>query len=223
MSDGNGFDEVLKKIEKLQESVRISEEVLPIVNELFYFVRDIIPIMVQVNAFMKLSTGKLPTAKENIANVTKTTENATAQVLDSLDMLSEKLFELRQLIENDTNKEKQLQLVDELSNSIADMTFAFQFQDITSQQLSHVNQILEAIYDRFLSFFQSSLSLKDHSSLGGSVIEAIEYEIRKQMKSDQVEHFEKETEDKIRKTDITQEQIDNFFDHLKKKNVADTE
>ncbi len=217
MSEEKGFDAVLNKIEKLQESIRISEEVLPIVNELFYFVRDIIPIMVKVNAFMKLSSGKLPSAQENIENVTRATENATVQVLDTLDKLTEKLTALRNLIEQNGDKQAQLNLLDEISNAVSDMTFAFQFQDITTQQLNHVNQILEAIYERFINFFQSSLNLRKNSSLGGSMIEAIEYEIRKQMQEEQLKRFQEETKDKIRKTDITQDQIDSFFESLKGK------
>ena len=210
MNKAKNLDEVLSKVEKLQESMRLSEEVFPVINDLFKFIKEIIPLMVEVNTFMKHSTQKIPSAAENLTNVSKTTELATNQVMDKLDVITAQLEKLRAQIKSEGASEKSLKLVDTITDETSEIIYAFQFQDITSQQLEHVNRILEAIYEKFVSLFQTSLKLKDNTKLGSNVIEVIEQEVEQNIKEKE-QDFHKRTEDKIHKSGISQDEIDNFF------------
>jgi len=95
MAGTKAIDDVLLKVEQLHKSLQMGEEIFPIINDLFKFIKEIIPLMVEVNTFMKSSSQKIPTASENLNNVSKTTELATHEVMDKLDVITAKLEKLR--------------------------------------------------------------------------------------------------------------------------------
>ncbi len=206
----NSIDDVLDKIEEMHRSLRMSDEIFPLISDLFLFIKEIIPLMLEVNTFMKDSSSKIPTASENLNNVSKATEMATNEILNRLDTISEQLSTLKERVKNEGASEESLQLIDDISSESTEIIFAFQFQDITTQQLEHVNRILEAIYEKFVTLFQSSLKLKNKSILGGDVVAAIENELGADSKK-QSEEFHKKTEDKMHHQGISQDDIDKFF------------
>jgi len=177
MVEIKSIDDVLKKIEEMHNSLRMSDEIFPLISDLFLFVKEIIPLMLEVNSFMKDSSAKIPTASENLNNVSKATEMAANDVMDRLDDISEKLDGLKNRVKDEGGSNGSISLIDEISAEANEIIFAFQFQDITTQQLEHVNRILEAIYEKFITLFQSSLKLKDKSILGKDVARALEGEL----------------------------------------------
>lgn len=211
MIEIKNIDDVLEKIEKMHNSLRLSDEIFPLISDLFLFVKEIIPLMLEVNAFMNNSSKKIPGASENLNNVSKATEMATHEVMDLLDSVSSQLDNLRSRIKDEGASDESLEMVDHISTEASEIVYAFQFQDITSQQLEHVNRILEAIYEKFVNLFESSLKLKDNSVLGKDVVEAIEKEMKAKNIED-AEDFHKKTEDKMHhRGGISQDAIDKFF------------
>lgn len=211
MVEIKSIDDVICKIEKMHESLRLSDEIFPLISDLFMFVKEIIPLMLEVNSFMKNSSKKIPTASENLNSVSKATEMATHEVMDLLESVTAKLDGLRERVKGEGASEESLNIINDISTEANEIIFAFQFQDITSQQLEHVNRILEAIYEKFVSLFQSSLKLKDKSVLGKDVVEAMEKEMDVKNIADGQE-FHKKTEDKMHhQGGISQDAIDKFF------------
>ncbi len=207
----NGIDDLLEKIENLRASLRLSDEILPLVSDMFLFIKDIIPLMLETNAFMRAGTQKLPSATDNLNKVTQTTEMATQEVMDRLEKIIGQLDELKESVKNGNDKEASLKMIDLIQNETADIFYAFQFQDITSQQLEYVNRILKAIYVKFVDLFQSSLKLKANTFLGKDVIAAIEKELEKGPIKEELVSFESSTTDYIRQDGISQELIDKYF------------
>jgi len=207
----NNIDDVLGKLEQMRESIRLSDEIFPIIGDLFMFIKEIIPLMLEINTFMNDSSEKIPTASENINKVSKTTELATQEVLDKLDVIIDKLDSLKSDLKKDGLEEKYGAVIDEITNDSSEIIYAFQFQDITTQQLEHVNRILEAIYKKFVLLFESSLKLKDKSAFGRDVMQAIEGEMQKEKLKKTSDFFMKETEDKMHQNGISQDAIDELF------------
>jgi len=206
----NTIDDVLLKIEDMHKSLRMSDEIFPLISDLFLFIKEIIPLMLEVNSFMKDSSKKIPSASENISNVSKVTEMAAHEVLDRLDIIAEQLSKLKERIKSEGASEDSMAMVDTIANESNEITFAFQFQDITTQQLEYVNRILKAIYEKFTILFQSSLQLKDKSILGNDVVAAIENELNGQ-NNKASEEFNKKTEDTMHRQGISQDDIDKYF------------
>lgn len=211
MSELDNIDDVLKKFKGLGDSLQFSGEIFPLISDVFVFIKEIVPHLLEANSSIQESTSKIPTATENLNNVSKTTELAANEVMDKIEMMTEKLSSVKDLIASGTDKEKQLSIVEDVKNDAAGIIYAFQFQDITTQQLDHVSRILQAIYDKFIELFRSFSKLKAGTNLGGEVIRAIENEFKLTLEKENKDYFENRTEDTMRKTDITQDMIDNLF------------
>ncbi len=205
------IDDVIKKVDTLRESIKMSDEILPLVSDMFIFIKDVIPLLLEANAFMKDSTSQIPTAAENIHNVSKTTELATHEVLDKLDTITGEMETLKENLTADAVNKKHIDLLENVQNQTSEIVYAFQFQDITSQQLEHVVRILQAIYDKFLELFESSMKMKGKTIFGGDVIQAIEMELGVKNQKAMKRYFEERTKDTVRQTNISQDMIDNLF------------
>ncbi len=204
------MEDVLKRIEDIRDMLRLSDEVIPFLGDLFKFIKDVIPLMMSIKSSIEDSASKLPTASENINTVSATTELATHQMLDKLDIIMDNMDKLSVgLPDDETGKEKK-GMITSVQNEVADIINALQFQDITSQQLEHANRILEAIYGKFIMLFDSIRTVKARSLVGEEIIGALEEEHRQRLEKES-ENFNKETEDIVRNKGISQSDIDRLF------------
>jgi len=211
MSKINSIDDVLTRIEDIRNSLKFSDEILPLLSDLFLFLKDTVPLMLEANISIKESTDKIPTATDNIESITKTTEVATHEVMDKLDAISAVLGELQNDLKEYNVPGEQLSKIETAMSNANDIVFALQFQDIISQQLEHTNRILSAIYDRFMALFRSFMKIKEQTTLGKEIINAIESECNIAVSNENKVKFDSQTKDVIRKDGISQEDIDKLF------------
>lgn len=210
----NNLDDVLFQIESLRDSLSFSSELFPIMKDLFIFLKDMIPLLIEANISIKESTSRLPTASDNIDNVSKMTETSTNQVLDTIESINDKLNNLSKMIVDKKDQKSQLDLVDEISEMSSNMIFAFQFQDITTQKLEHTNRILKTVHDKFLILFKSFEKMRSNSAIGNDVAKAIEHEFEKEQnkEAESKKFFDEGTKDIIHQNaEFSQDDIDNFF------------
>ena len=211
MTQIRNLDDILNKVEELRDSLRVSEEMFPIISEVFIFIREVVPLLLDANLSIKETTGHLPTATDNINSVSQTTELATNEVLDTIELVTEELDDLRDRISNNSDTKNQLELLDRVQNRVSEIVFAFQFQDITTQKLEQVIRILNAINEKFSNLWHSFNKLRDSSTLSAEVFRAIESELKNTLENENREFFAQRTKDVVRHTDITQDMIDNLF------------
>lgn len=198
----SAVNEILKSIETVEGSVQIAEEHKEVLSDMFRFIKGMIPIVAQVRVTVGASTDHIPEAADNISHVSNTTETATTEVMDKLDVLMNGMSALESEFGN-SKSERSQELISEMSNSISDIMNALQFQDITSQKLEHTSRILNMIYDHFLQIFDSLLNSEVESSLGKKVMDSANEHDTTGI-SDQVE-------DKVHSNGISQDDIDQFF------------
>ncbi|MEM2145183.1 MAG: hypothetical protein QW279_07475 [Candidatus Jordarchaeaceae archaeon] len=200
-------DAVINKIEETQSLFKATAEVMPFIADLFQFLKDLVPLMIETNETILEGSKNLPTASLRIKDVNVTTEMATQTILDKLDVISARLEPLR----NSLNKEQQKE-IDEIQEEISHIIFALQFQDITSQKLDHANRILQAIGERFNNLFKRAEEIQTSSSVGSEIINDIRKECEK--KKDK-ELSDGKLKDTVRDEGFTQEDIDQFFKNRK--------
>ncbi len=208
MEQRTDMSAVLKKIEELRAFLKFGDEIFPFISELFLFIQDIIPLMVKINHSIKDSTNRLPTATDNIISVSEVTESATQRVMDKLDIIMAELDDFSAELDGKPHLEKRVQRI---QNEVSGIMYALQFQDITTQQLEHVNRILQAIYEKFTGLFDSILGVKQKTKVGGEILSAIEKEMKASDFPQESKQFQHETEDKVRLNGISQEDIDRLF------------
>ncbi len=199
----DNIEEILNKIEEMRGFFKVGDDVIPFLGDMFVFVRDIMPLMTEINTSLHDSNRKLPTAYDKIISATNTTEMATHEILDKLDNISNILPEVQN---GDTEK------VAEVQNDINDIILALQFQDITSQQLEHANRILDAINEKFINLFNSIDRVKMSTPVGSKIVQTIESNGNDEQKKKEAKAFEDKTEDIMRhNTEISQDDIDALF------------
>lgn len=210
MTNVNGLNDVLVKIENMRETLKFSNDMLPLLGDLFVFIKDMIPLMLEANVSVRDSASHLPRATENIEQVSKTTETATHEVMDKLDVILSELSTLSGELKAENVKESATARIDAIQNTATEIIYALQFQDITTQQLEHTTRILVAVNEKFGNLFQSFGKMKSNTSLGQDVIQAFEKEYNR-IKNTDIEDFKKKTEDTIRKSSFSQDDIDALF------------
>lgn len=202
----NKIDDIQKKVEEIREFFKIGDEIIPFLGELFVFIKDVIPLMTSANISLHVSTNKIPDATDRIADVSHTTEMATNEILDKLDSISDKLTSISQVANEDHKK-----LVDEMQSEIIDITYALQFQDITSQKLEHANRILNAIYQKFGELLKSAEHIKLNTSIGNKIIQSITEASNHEEFLKQKGKFDGKVSDIVRESEISQDDIDKLF------------
>ncbi|MBO8151476.1 MAG: hypothetical protein DRP91_01980 [Candidatus Neomarinimicrobiota bacterium] len=206
MGKKDSFGEIIDKIEEMRDFFRIGDEIVPFLKDLFRFVRDIIPLLTEATTSISDTRNKIPDATERIIDVNQTTEMATQEILDRLEKISSMVDSLG-LSDDPDSAGKVEKIKDELMN----ITYALQFQDITSQKLEHAKKILSAIHEKFTDLFEKIGGVKVKTKVGRKVISAIHQEMEKEELQAKSKEFREKTEDEVRHTTISQEDIDNLF------------
>ena len=206
MQENKKLDEVLDRINDMRGFFKFGDEVIPFLGDLFSFLKNIMPLMSEMNNSLQDSAHKLPTASDRIEDVNKATEYATVEILDALDRISISLENLPGL-----EKEPQAESISTMHGEVENIVNSLQFQDITSQKLDHANKILVAIYEKFTVLFASLEEAKISTSIGKKVLEAIEENVDAKEREKAQEEFEEKTKDEIHHEEISQDDIDSLF------------
>lgn len=201
------FENILNKVSQIRESFKMGDEITPLLTELLIFIKDLVPLMVEMNQSLRLSTSRLPAASTSISNATDTTEVATFKVMDKLEQITGKLS---RLAENSSDQGGEL--IQSIQDDIQDTVTTLQFQDIAAQQLDHANRILEATFHRFSDLIESLNNVRLTSRLGQSVLDTLEEgPPGDEAAGSRTQAFEEQTKDLIRNGNVSQDDIDQLF------------
>lgn len=119
------INEMLHKTEELKALFVFGQRVIPFLEEVFLFIREVTPLLENINASIEENLSKMPKAAQQLSSVTKATELATTEILDTLDGLSYKAdvisSNMKQLIQmqrqNRSEHEKIIEAVNELQRN----------------------------------------------------------------------------------------------------------
>lgn len=204
--DKDEFGNIVGSISQIREFFKMGDEITPFLTELFAFLKDLVPLMTEVNHSLHLSTDKLPAASTSITKATDTTEAATFQVMDKLEEIAGKLTRMI-----DASAKQDMDLIQSIQDDIQETMNTLQFQDIAAQQLEHANRILEAIFYRFSGLFESLNKVRMTSKFGQSILDALREDSTEETLEKRTEEFEDVTKDIIRNGNVSQDDIDQLF------------
>jgi len=195
----NDINVLLRKADELRALFVLGQRVIPFLEEIFLFVNEIEPILLEINTSIKENLKKMPKASKQLSKVTEATELATTEILDILDglgykneLINSNIKKIREILKTKENKSIDIiklvidsiqkgesiqnlepQLIDfvnviennvdpkidellkhteDVNNSIVNdsssIAMSLQVQDITSQQIAAVNNLLETVQSR---------------------------------------------------------------------------
>jgi chemotaxis regulatin CheY-phosphate phosphatase CheZ len=161
------INEMLHKTEELKALFVFGQRVIPFLEEVFLFIREVTPLLENINVSIEENLSKMPKAAQQLSSVTKATELATTEILDTLDGLSYKSdvisSNLKQLIQiqrlNRTEHEKVIEAVNKLQEDgqtdtedkesvysrLIDVVRKIEHRDGGSSSIYHVDNIKSAL------------------------------------------------------------------------------
>jgi len=200
------IDEIMQKIEDIRLFFKMSEEFTPFLSDLFQFLKDMLPLMYDANVSIVESANNLPTASNRINDVNQATEMATQEILDKLEFISTKLDGLTASLPQEKQGE-----IETIQTDVTDIIFALQFQDITAQKLEHANRILKAIYEKFMTLFETAERMRTTSKVGEKVMDDIQEKSSTYERKLDREKLKQQFTDMVRSEGISQDDIDQYF------------
>ncbi len=168
---------LISKAEELRALFILGQRVIPFLEEIFIFVKDIKPLLDEINHSIEDNLKKMPNASKQLSKVTEATELATTEIMDVVDGLMNKSDLLQSynkkmaeffksdlvnsglVNEFDDVNEQSNKLLQSITDDSTSIMISLQVQDITSQQIAAVNHLLEKIQDklsRILIKFQNT-------------------------------------------------------------------
>lgn len=208
MSNESPVGEIFQKIAEMQDFLRIGDEVIPFLGDLFKFIQDVMPLMSEIQRSFTESSGKIPDASQRLNDVTEATEMATHEIMDKLESINNGLEKVATKVPDDTKE-----IVENMKNDAMDITFALQFQDITSQKLEHANRILQAINNKFTDLSKNSELIKVKTKVGERIMHELHLGPDPEKAQKDKETFDSQTQDVIREDqNFSQDDIDALFD-----------
>lgn len=137
-----------------------TKKYMPQIAKLVFFIEEVIPLLNSIHDDLHQSSLMIPTASEKLDKVTSATELATTEVMDIVDRvigrlntMTANLDEIEKEIAQEKPvlspiKEKTTGIRQEIDGSQEDLFSimnALQFQDITTQQIHSIGQVIETV------------------------------------------------------------------------------
>lgn len=161
--DLNSF---LQKTEELKALFVLGQKVIPFLEEILVFTKDIYPEIEGINRSIEENLKKMPNVSKQLSKVTEATELATTQIMNMIDNILDKsdkiqsnlnnLKENKSLSDNDRNPiiDDSSKLIESITNESNSIMIALQVQDITAQQIAAVNHLLETIQEKLMTIIK---------------------------------------------------------------------
>lgn len=165
------MENIFQKLGDLKSFFVYGQKLIPILQKILDFMQDTVPLLENVNRSIQESTSKMPKAALQINSVTNATEVATTEILDIVDGMAvdvqgmqSKLESLKKKIGDDDDIASLLALVVKIQERMMNITISLQVQDITAQQLSSVNHLIQSIQEK-LGGLLTELDDKENNGL----------------------------------------------------------
>jgi len=98
------MNDIFVKMNELKDLFKVGEKLVPIIQGLIEFMKDILPLIEKINNSINDSANKMPQASNQINSVTSATELATTEILDIVDKITNDLYEVEKKMAEYTSK-----------------------------------------------------------------------------------------------------------------------
>ncbi|MEM1094294.1 MAG: hypothetical protein AAGJ10_06790 [Bacteroidota bacterium] len=99
------FNEVLERLDEVRAIFILGQRAVPFMEDVLGFLRDITPILDDINASAQFSTSNMPKAASQLQSVSQATELATTEILNVLDQLFVRIDEVEAEVKNATSQQ----------------------------------------------------------------------------------------------------------------------
>jgi chemotaxis regulatin CheY-phosphate phosphatase CheZ len=194
MESAQNMQSIFQRLGDLKSFFLFGQKIIPTFQKIIDFMQDTIPLLENVNNSIHESTNKIPKAALQLNNVTNANEIATTEILDIVDglfsdlgIMGNSLNSLKSNLENQkeliakheginleqlgsandlmlNDVESVNKVVNKIQEGMMNITISLQVQDITAQQLSSVNHLMQSIQEKLASLLYD-LSNKNNKEM----------------------------------------------------------
>ncbi len=209
--------QVFNKLGDLKYVFQFGEKILPIIQSIIEFMKDVVPLLENINKSIARTTDDIPKASVQIDNVTSATELATTEILDLVDEITQSLGNiegtLKIELERESIKEEKRRKLLNIIGEDSEAKAAFDEYCLHEINSDNIANLLESIAKISEDSYKITLSLQVqditaqqlaatnhlissvHSRLASLVNEIDKSEIRKDIQSMKMETPENATFD----------------------------
>lgn len=175
--------ELLQKADELRLLFVLGQRVIPFLEEIFLFVKEIHPVLDEINVSIEDNLKKMPGASKQLSKVTEATEHATTEIMDIVDglffkadLISSNVARMDEIVEqSQQNPIKLLEIIHKAIQQKSDLQeilpqLSDSIKGLKSQSnkeynkiKNETNQILDSVRDDTNSIMMS-LQVQDISS-----------------------------------------------------------
>jgi len=146
-----------------------TKKYMPQIAKLVYFIEEVIPLLDTIHQDLHQSSKIMPTATEKLDKVTSATEMATTEVMNIVDNVIERLNnmsttlgEIDEQIEKESNLLESIKVktgvirqeIDGSQDDLFSIMNALQFQDITTQQINSIANVIDTVQSKLGELLQ---------------------------------------------------------------------
>jgi len=137
-------DATLRMLDPIPEAQRFFKEILDVL-------RDIIPVMSELQTSIELTSEKLPTASRQLDKVTAANEMASTEILDIVERIITRIEAVQGWLRalpaatSDQNFTTHDASLESIKTDCTSIMIALQVQDITAQQIAAVNKMMQSV------------------------------------------------------------------------------
>lgn len=160
----SNMTQVFNKLGDLKYVFQFGEKILPIIQSIIDFMKEVVPLLENINKSIAKSTDDIPKASSQIDNVTSANELATTEILDLVDEITNSLVKIENTLKEELDREtlkeeKRRKLLEKIADNEEAKTL---FEEYCLHEINadNIGNLLESIAEISEDSYKITLSLQ---------------------------------------------------------------
>ncbi|MCS7082520.1 MAG: hypothetical protein RML47_09155 [Bacteroidota bacterium] len=165
--------QILERIEQLRRLFSLGQEILPFLEQLFVFLKEVAPLMSDLSRSVFEGSLRMPEATSEIETIHAKTSDATFRILERTEQLLAELETLQAGLRSEEGSEPLAERVDRAYMAALDIMTSLQFHDIVTQKLAAVRDVLTRVQNQLIELFENFQRLEIDTQLKHNLMAAM--------------------------------------------------
>ncbi len=182
MKQISNMSDLFNRLNDLKFAFKYGQELIPMIQSIIDFVKETVPLLEDINSSIADSTNKIPRVRDQINNISDSTELATTEILDIVDSISNDIFNVEEKIkaskESESEREKHWNKIKEILNKSGHTQLIDSYESsdqnsiLSSEILNTLGGIKQKVYNITLSLQVQDITSQQLASVN-HLIEAV--------------------------------------------------
>ncbi|HED08230.1 MAG TPA: hypothetical protein ENI57_08960 [Ignavibacteria bacterium] len=182
MKQISNMSDLFNRLNDLKFAFKYGQELIPMIQSIIDFVKETVPLLEDINSSIADSTNKIPRVRDQINNISDSTELATTEILDIVDSISNDISNVEEKIkaskESESERQKHWNEIKEILNKSGHTQLIDSYESsdqnsiLSSEILNTLGGIKQKVYNITLSLQVQDITSQQLASVN-HLIEAV--------------------------------------------------